>query len=104
VRMRRGERSRCHANSAAIWGTDIKKYQLVTGYALSDDGIWRQHTWVFDGKHVHETTVARVRYFGFAMGEREACMFWFANFLQARCAEPLELMQQAGMEAPKPGG
>jgi hypothetical protein len=95
VRMHRGERSRCHANAAALWGKDVERYLLVTGYGLSDDGVWRQHSWVVEGETVHETTVARTRYFGLVLDDREACDFWVANFLRARHEGPLSLLAQA---------
>jgi hypothetical protein len=41
------EDSRCHENVARLW-TD-KRWGLVaigTGYALSEDGLWRRHSWV----------------------------------------------------------
>ena len=43
----------------------------ATGYALSADGMWRQHSWLIHRKprsnRVVETTEPRILYFGFAM-------------------------------------
>ena len=42
---RTGERSRCHANVAGLHEQDPAGCRIATGYALSDDGIWRRHSW-----------------------------------------------------------
>lgn len=69
ARLAEGERSRCHHNVARlVLGGAAAEW--VTGWALSEDGIWRQHSWAFDTVVV-ETTVPRVAYFGFAMSEAE---------------------------------
>src|SRR5947207_2563533 len=31
VKLQARERSRCHENSAAVWGSDVRRYRLVTG-------------------------------------------------------------------------
>jgi hypothetical protein len=80
VRMRRGEPNCCHGNAADLWARDPEKYQLVTGYALSDDGLWRSHSWVVDDRHLYETTCRCERYFGAALGPLLAWKFWFENF------------------------
>lgn len=53
----------CHQNSAALCENN-PDYKLVTGYALSPDGLWRQHTWVVDGIIIVETTELRDMYYG----------------------------------------
>lgn len=62
--MRLGRARECHENSAALVHEDPT---LVChyGYALSDDGMWREHSWCVkpDGGII-ETTVERVAYFG----------------------------------------
>ena len=59
------ESSSCHRNVASIW---IRKefgiVSIATGYALSDDGLWRQHTWGVLRDGVLETTEERLKYFG----------------------------------------
>jgi hypothetical protein len=55
----------CHQNVASIWKT--RRFGIVgvaTGYALSDDGLWRQHTWGILRNGVLETTKERTKYFG----------------------------------------
>ena len=82
--MRRGEPCRCHSNACALWESCRPALEIVTGYALSDDGIWRQHTWcrarTSRGFRVWETTRPRVLYFGFAMTSDEAREFCDNNF------------------------
>src|SRR4051812_20562480 len=39
VRRRRGRPSRCHFNSARLWGQHSDKTHLMTGYGLNN-GIW----------------------------------------------------------------
>jgi hypothetical protein len=48
-----------------------------SGYGLSDDGMWRMHTWLisFDSRIV-ETTVAREAYFGGLLREDAAERFY----------------------------
>ena len=76
-----GEASRCHTNSAFIWELDPDRYELMTGYGLSKDGVWRQHSWVYDTKEgeIIETTEERVVYYGFRMTKDEANKFYWDN-------------------------
>jgi hypothetical protein len=80
-KMMRGEPCRCHSNSAACWEENRELCRICTGYALSKDGVWRQHSWVYtsDGIVV-ETTEKRVQYFGFIMNEDECEDFCLNNF------------------------
>jgi hypothetical protein len=79
-----GKPSQCHANSANCWYNNQENIVLCTGYALSEDGMWRQHTWCVEPRvrksRVIETTVKRVAYFGFAMTKEEALEFYDWNF------------------------
>ena len=73
----RGVPSCCHQNSATLW--TLKKYTyeeghayiLCTGFALSEDGFWRSHSWLIHAKPranvLIETTVPRIAYFGVGM-------------------------------------
>lgn len=79
--LMRGEPSRCHTNAAGIWLKAPAVYSIMTGYALSEDGLWRQHSWLWR-KHPRgrqrklvETTVRRVKYFGFVLEDEEAGAF-----------------------------
>ena len=74
--MRIGRPSQCHANSANLYSANKDKLRICTGYALSEDGIWRQHSWCIWGKEnfnrIVETTLGRVLYYGFVM-EPDEC-------------------------------
>ena len=84
-RMMVGRPSQCHANTADLWEQNQKDHDVTicTGYALSPDGLWRQHSWLLHrydtGKQrrerVIETTVKRLAYFGFELTQQEAELF-----------------------------
>lgn len=81
VRLVKGEASKCHRNSACLWEANRGESSLFicTGYALSKDGMWRQHSWVLllDGNRriLLETTKKRVAYYGFAMDAEHSMQF-----------------------------
>lgn len=56
--------SMCHSNAALLWKASGGSIGVGTGYALSDDGLWRQHSWSTDRGVILETTAPRVLYFG----------------------------------------
>jgi hypothetical protein len=70
--------SSCHQNVASVWSTgDQGIVGIATGYALSNDGLWRQHSWGILRDGILETTQTRQKYFGILLqGER-------ANFFAA---------------------
>jgi hypothetical protein len=82
-RSGKGQISNCHFNAARLWAGARTHRQLVTGYALSEDGCWRRHTWVLDpvkGKPpLVETTIPRLLYFGVILTPEEAEYFWQAE-------------------------
>lgn len=78
----KGEPCRCHSNSAACWDENRDLCKICTGYALSKDGVWRQHSWCYTNNGVVvETTEKRVQYFGYVMTEEECEEFLGSNFL-----------------------
>jgi hypothetical protein len=83
---KRGQPCRCHSNSCNLWQANRKSHEIAiaTGYALSKDGMWRQHTWLVLRKprsvKVVETTEPRIAYFGFVMTDEEAEKFCQDNF------------------------
>lgn len=81
-KMMPGQPSQCHRNSCACWKANKSRAILCTGYALSEDGLWRQHSWLvaFHHQQIVETTVPRVAYFGFAMTTEEAENFCAENY------------------------
>lgn len=83
VDMMKGERGQCHRNTCYLWDANKERVLIATGYALSEDGMWRQHSW---GIHVRprvnrivETTVKRIAYFGFVMNLEEPIEFVYHN-------------------------
>lgn len=84
-KMMVGRPSQCHANTADLWEQNKKDrdVSVCTGYALSQDGLWRQHSWLLhryatscqSRERVIETTVKRLAYFGFEMTQQEAALF-----------------------------
>ena len=73
---------RCHRNVAKIWAE--KHHKLVgigTGYSLSGDGLWRQHSWGLRREGVLETTSLRVKYFGVLLQHGDANLFAMANLV-----------------------
>lgn len=87
-RMMKGQPSQCHRNSCELWENNYKELDVAicTGYALSLDGMWRQHSWLVwrkegeDKETIIETTQKRVAYYGFEMTEEEAKEFCRENF------------------------
>ena len=71
VKFMKGEPCHCHANASNLWEQNKDKTVICTGYALSPDGMWRQHSWLLWKKarsnQIVETTTPRIVYFGFAM-------------------------------------
>jgi hypothetical protein len=78
--MKQMKSSMCHKNVAALWkAREQGIVAIATGYALSEDGLWRQHSWgvLLDG--ILETTVCRSRYFGIVLNSSEADYFAECN-------------------------
>ncbi|KAJ3043718.1 hypothetical protein HDV00_004491 [Rhizophlyctis rosea] len=64
-----GGRSACHDNAAFLVRLSPADTVMMTGYALSDDGMWRGHSWCVrlnaNGTMTTvETTCPRLAYFG----------------------------------------
>jgi len=70
----KGKRSNCHGNVSDLYDADAVD-SIVTGYALSSDGLWRQHTWGLKGGVVIETTEKRTKYYGVVLNSKEASDF-----------------------------
>src|SRR5690606_30133884 len=81
--MNPGQQSQCHRNSCLCWEANHTTMMVATGYALSKDGLWRQHSWCVqphDGSiRIVETTEERIAYFGFVMTLEETIDFFDAN-------------------------
>jgi hypothetical protein len=81
ARMMRGLPCQCHRNSALCWDANRDALRIATGYGLSRDGLWRQHTWcvTVNEQVVIETTTKRTHYCGFVMTVEECEAFLDAN-------------------------
>jgi hypothetical protein len=80
VMLRIMQRSASHRNLSRLW--ERKRNGLVgigTGYAMSDDGLWRQHSWGVGRRGIVETTQGHVKYFGLLLQGRAADSFAAAN-------------------------
>ena len=73
--LKLGERNRCHDNAQKLYQEHPNRYRLAYGYALSEDGLWRQHSWLIrkSDNAIMETTEKRLRYFGY-FPEEEATL------------------------------
>lgn len=59
------ENSACHDNCFILYHHD-RSHRIFTGYALSDDGLWRYHSWIVTKNNaIIETTVNRLIYIGY---------------------------------------
>ena len=86
VVQRTMKKSDCHRNVAEIWAK--RQDELVgigTGYSLSDDGLWREHSWGVRREGILETTVSRVKYFGVLLQHGDADSFAVANLAGSVC-------------------
>ena len=82
VKCRIMRRSACHENIARLWKAKHRGLVGVgTGYALSDDGLWRQHSWGIRRDGILETTLTRARYFGIRLQGADADSFAACNFV-----------------------
>ena len=85
AKLMAGRPSQCHENACLLWEQNQDKLCLATGYYLSGDGMWRQHSWcVQPGKRggnarVIETTEVAQLYFGFVMTLGETLEFGTGN-------------------------
>jgi hypothetical protein len=81
ARMCRGGDSACHGNACLLFVESKGCVRIATGYALSDDGLWRQHSWGVTAEDwsVVETTLRRIRYFGFVLSDAEMLVFTAQN-------------------------
>lgn len=75
VEHRPGAPSSCHANAARLWRKNPRDLGIVVGYGLSDDSLWRSHTWLIQNATLIETTEPRLLYFGTLLTHAEAESF-----------------------------
>ena len=74
VRKSHGRPISCHHNVARQWRS--KRFSAIgTGFGLSADGLWREHSWGLTSKSIIETTQVRVAYFGVRLTGENAIRF-----------------------------
>ena len=72
--------SLCHQNVAAVWkARRPNMVAIATGYGLSEDGLWRQHSWGVLREGILETTEPRMKYFGILLQRTDADHFAACN-------------------------
>lgn len=79
-----GQPRQAHVNSAIFWNKNRNKYRIATGYALTVDSMWREHSWLLqqeknNTKVVETTPIDRVLYFGYVLTEKECYEFYNTN-------------------------
>jgi hypothetical protein len=67
-----GSDNQCHRNVAALWARG-EAPAIGTGYALSSDELWRQHSWAIDtdGTVLETTSSERLAYIGLRLESGE---------------------------------
>jgi len=71
----------CHRVTANVCQVN-KRFSAITGFALSKDGLWRPHSFMFDtvDKSILEPTpIIRVKYWGVLMSGKDAERFIKSN-------------------------
>lgn len=85
-----GQPSKCHWNVATLYVRNEVDH-VVTGWALSDDSLWRSHTWGLQKKRVVETTERRKKYFGVVLNSYEASLLVVNLFFDEVWDNPVRL-------------
>ncbi len=69
-----GADNQCHGNVAALWARG-EAPAIGTGYALSPDELWRQHSWALDadGTVLETTSSERLAYVGLHLRGANRC-------------------------------
>jgi hypothetical protein len=87
--FKRGEPSGCHGNAVRLYLTGKADF-ITTGYALSEDGLWRQHTWANTKTKLIETTVQRTMYYGVTLEGVRLATFVASNLREDDLRDILE--------------
>jgi hypothetical protein len=98
VRVRPGDVGECHRNVATLWIDGVIE-SIGTGYALSDDGLWRQHSWGVDPDGVVvETTDQRRVYVGIILPSRAPSMQFAGSNAQEHLKTVLQRRDERAWE------
>ncbi len=63
-------------NSLVVWLENNGQGTVCRGYALSGDGLWREHTWLQEDGRIVDATAAHLAYFGTQLGTTEAAAMY----------------------------
>lgn len=94
----RGEPNKCHGNTARLFLQE-DGIEIATGYALSKDERWRQHSWGWEKGRVVESTQPFTGYYGAVLKGLDISKFIF-NALRD---EVFRLPEKCIMKIPMPG-
>lgn len=70
-----GQQHRCHQNCCYLYEENESITHIGTGWGLSNDVLWRQHSWCMKGEKIIETTVPRKIYYGILFDENNVREF-----------------------------
>lgn len=73
VEVKNMKSSDCHKNSAKLWKEE--NADISTGFSLSEDGLWRLHSWAVKNRKIIETTVPREIYYGVVLTGKSNKLF-----------------------------
>lgn len=96
-----GEPNQCHANASQVWIKSDGDALLCTGYALTENQSWLQHSWCVatvedHGQVILETTDPDwKKYFNVVLDEEESFVFAIANI------KPKERLKEVFAESPR---
>ena len=64
----------CHISSKIFYSANKNSVKICTGYALSDDGLWREHSWIITKNKciIERTHIRRLAYYGVVLPDLEA--------------------------------
>lgn len=87
VKLCRMKPNGCHANAGVFWKNysdenGFDNIQIVSGWCLSKDGIWRQHSFLYQpiDNIIIETTEKRTVYFGYTLNLKESESHYENNY------------------------
>jgi len=109
IRKSRGRRNRCHLNAVIHYLCNQHfgdgDMSLCTGYARKE-GIWRQHSWLWNGQDIVETTVKNEIYWGCKLEGKALTMEMLGELMNGGLLPGSELCQAGGAgqsnQSPKP--
>ena len=98
ARLCLGRLNQCHVNSCCKWAiekddsdNDPKfEIHICTGFALCNDGMWYEHSWLVEKDKIHrtpiiiETTIPRLLYFGYVLDDYRATDLYYQQIDDGR--------------------